>query len=263
MKISVVTVAYNAESTISHTVESFVRQTHANREMILVDGASSDKTLDVVRSFNCEKIRIFSERDKGIYDAMNKGLRLFSGEAVGFLNADDTFHGPDALAAIAHGLEDADIVYGDQLLVADHNQKQVKRIWKTGPFGKSGFRYGWAPPHPTFYVRSAVAQSLREFETKYTIAGDYDFIIRAMNLPGVRAKYVERFLIDYQLGGTSSNGWKATYTGNKECLEVRRERLGHGPVDIALFLRLWRRLIQLRNRPMRHFDHENFNPGGQ
>jgi glycosyltransferase len=246
MKISVVTAAYNAEKTIGYTIESFVRQTHEDREMIVVDGLSRDRTVEIVRSFNCDKIRIVSERDAGIYDAMNKGLRLFAGDAVGFLNADDCFHDEHAVAAIASALASTDIAYGNLLLVDNHLNKAVRRVWRTGRYGRAGFRLGWMPPHPTFYVRRAVVDSIGGFDRKYTIASDYDFMVRAMTVPGMRDAYVERFLVDYQLGGTSSNGLKAMYVGNLESLKVRREHLGHGALDAALFLRLARRFLQLK-----------------
>ena len=113
MKISVVTASFNSETTIGFAIESFLKQTHADKEMLVIDGVSRDRTLKIVESFATPDIRVFSEPDKGVYDAMNKGLHRFSGDAVGFLNSDDTFHDTDVLADIARGLADADIVYGD------------------------------------------------------------------------------------------------------------------------------------------------------
>src|SRR5436190_13803392 len=115
MKISVITVCRNSEATIAHTIESFLRQTHADREMVIVDGSSNDRTLQIVRSFDSPEIRIFSEPDNGIYDAMNKGLRLYQGDACGFLNSDDMFHDSAVLERISAGLSQADVVYGDVL----------------------------------------------------------------------------------------------------------------------------------------------------
>src|SRR6195952_5957804 len=113
MKISVVTASYNSEATIGFAIESFLRQDHPDKEMLVIDGASSDATVKIVESFGSDAIRVFSEKDKGVYDAMNKGFRLYQGDAVGFLNSDDTFHDSGALGDIAAALQDADIVYGD------------------------------------------------------------------------------------------------------------------------------------------------------
>src|ERR1043166_8351381 len=130
MKISVITVCRNSERTIAHTIKSFLAQTHADKEMVVVDGCSTDRTLDIVRSFDASSIRIFSEPDSGIYDAMNKGLRLYEGEACGFLNSDDMFHDATVLEQIAAGLSQADVVYGDVLFVKDQIDKRPVRIWR-------------------------------------------------------------------------------------------------------------------------------------
>ena len=128
MKISVATVSLNAEATIAYTIKSFLQQRYIDKELLVVDGASSDRTVDVARSFNSEQIRIVSERDNGLYDAMNKALTAFSGDAIGFLGADDTFHSPSALGHIAAALATNDIVYGSLHMVRDHLQKRIVRV---------------------------------------------------------------------------------------------------------------------------------------
>src|SRR4029079_2722127 len=134
MKISVITVCRNSEATIAHTIESFLEQTHANKEMVVVDGSSSDRTLQIVRSFDSPAIRISSEPDNGIYDAMNKGLRLYQGDACGFLNSDDMFHVSVVLKRFAAGLTQADVVYGDVLFVNNQMEKRPVRLWRAGNF---------------------------------------------------------------------------------------------------------------------------------
>ena len=158
MKISVVTVAYNSSATIGQTIESFLRQRYGDKELVIVDGGSTDEAVSIVRSFQDPLLRVISERDDGIYDAMNKGLGLFTGEAVGFLNSDDTFHTDTSLDLIAAGLEDADIVFGDLYMVTDHRSKRTVRTWKAGRFSRSAFRMGWIPPHAAFYVRRRIAR---------------------------------------------------------------------------------------------------------
>src|SRR3984893_12119332 len=153
MKISVITASYNSQATIGFTIESFLEQTHLDKEMLVIDGASSDSTLRIVESFGSDAIRVFSEKDKGVYDAMNKGFRLFQGDAIGFLNSDDTFHDSRALEDIAAAMQDSDIVYGDLNMVTDHRTKRLVRSWRGGIFKRHSFQHGWVAPHPNFYMR--------------------------------------------------------------------------------------------------------------
>ncbi len=246
MKISVVTVAFNSAATIGQTIESFLRQRYADKELVIIDGGSTDDTVSIVRSFQDPSLRVISEKDDGIYDAMNKGLGLFTGEAVGFLNSDDTFHADTSLELIAGGLKDADVVFGDLYMVTDHRSKRTVRTWKAGRFSRSAFRMGWIPPHATFYVRRRVAHAVGAFDLRYRIASDYDYMLRAMTIPDCRIKYVPRILVDYRWGGTSSGSIGNMIKGNLECLDSRRRHLKSGPIDAALFLRPVRRLFQLR-----------------
>lgn len=246
MRISVVTVCFNSQATIRDTIESFLAQTWADKEMLIVDGESTDGTLDIVRSYGSADIRIISERDQGVFDAMNKGLRHFGGIAVGFLNSDDTFHDAFALTAVAEALADADVAYGDLLMVTDHRSKEVVREWRAGAFGPRAFERGWQPPHPGFFVRRDIAVRTGEFDLSYRTASDYDWMLRALSLPGVRVQYVPRVLADFQMGGVSTRDWKATLRGTIETLRSRRRHLGAPPIDAAVFLRLVRRLGQIR-----------------
>ena len=246
MKISVVTVAYNSSATIGETVRSFLEQTHREKEMVVIDGASTDDTVATVEAFGSPDIRIFSEKDAGPYDAMNKGLARYTGDAVGILNSDDTFHGPDTLARIAEGLAEADIAYGDVDMVGDHITKTVMRAWKAGAYRRGIFRSGWMPPHPTFYARRAVIDRVKAFDTSYRIAADYDLMMRAMELTTFRVQYVPSVLVDFQLGGISSRNFRATVNSNLESLRARRANLGAPPIDAALFLRPLRKLLEIK-----------------
>lgn len=246
MKISVVTVAYNSAATIRQTIESFLWQRHSDKELLIIDGCSIDDTVSIARSFQSPAIRIVSEKDAGIYDAMNKGLRLFSGDAVGFLNSDDAFHSENSLGLIAQALEQSDIVFGDLDMVTDHESKRTMRSWKAGSFSRAAFQLGWAPPHATFYVRRHVAESVGQFDLRYGIASDYDFMLRTMMRSHVRIAYVPHVLVDYRLGGLSSRSLSNIVRGNLECLDARRRHLRSSRIDAALFLRPMRRLFQMR-----------------
>ena len=246
MKISVITASYNSEATIGFTIESFLEQSHPEKEMLVIDGASRDGTVKIVESFGSSAIRVFSDKDAGVYDAMNKGLRLFEGDVVGFLNSDDTFHDPDALAEIAAGMQKADVVYGDLNMVTDHHTKRIVRVWRGGTFKRYSFQLGWVPPHPTFYMRREVAEKVGEYDLSYVTTADYDYMLRALALNSFRVRYLPRVIADFQMGGISTRGLGVTIRGNLECLRSRREHLSAPPIDPAFFLRFARRLFQLR-----------------
>ncbi|MBW5435786.1 glycosyltransferase [Bradyrhizobium canariense] len=247
MKISVITASYNSEATIGATIESFLAQTHPDKEMLVVDGASKDATLKLVESFGSSEIRVISEPDKGVYDAMNKGLHLFKGDAIGFLNSDDTFHNDGALAAIAAALEQADVVYGDLDMVTDHQSKALVRAWRGGHYGRYSFQLGWVPPHPTFYMRRQVAEKVGDYDLSYVTTADYDYMLRALALNDYRIAYLPRVIADFQMGGISTSSWRVTLRGNLECLRSRRQHLNAPVVDAAFFLRFARRILQLRS----------------
>ena len=150
------------------------------------------------------------------------------------------------MARIAEGLADADIAYGDVDMVGDHTTKTVMRAWQAGTYRRGLFRTGWMPPHPTFYARRAVMDRVERFDTSYRIAADYDLMMRAMELTDFRVHYIPQVLVDFQLGGISSRDFRATVNSNLESLRARRANLGTPPVDLALFLRPLRKLLEIK-----------------
>jgi glycosyltransferase len=214
--------------------------------MIVVDGSSTDHTLDIVRSFASPLIRIFSEPDNGIYDAMNKGLRLYEGDACGFLNSDDVFHDAAVLEHIAAGLSGADVVYGDVLFVKDQIDKRPVRVWRAGPYRRGCFRYGWLPPHPTFYARRELVAAVGPFDLSYGLSSDYDYMLRAMEVRSPRVQYLPRILVDFMHGGSTTERPLRYITGNLLCLKSRRRHIRAPLVDLALFLKPLRKAHQFR-----------------
>jgi glycosyltransferase len=251
MKLSVVTVCLNAESTISYTIESFLNQRYPHKELLIIDGLSRDRTVDIARSFKSGDIHVLSEKDAGIYDAMNKGLRSFTGDAVGFLGADDAFHNQNTLSLLADGLAEADVVYGDLYVVTDQINKRIVRTYRPGPFHPRAFQRGWMPPHTTFYVRRQVVEKVGSFETRYKIGADYDYTLRVMALNNFRTEYIRHALIDFGLGGVSSKGMRSWLRQNLDCLDSRRRHLGGSLIDAAFFLKWARSFSQLHWRPRR------------
>ncbi|WP_306120547.1 MULTISPECIES: glycosyltransferase family 2 protein [unclassified Roseitalea] len=248
MKISVLTVCYNAEATIRHTLESFLAQDHRDKEMWVIDGASTDGTTATVGEYVGDRIRLLSEPDRGMYDALNKGLERFSGDAVGVLNADDTYHDDTILSRIAEALEDTDMVHGDLNYVDNHDTKTVTRRWRAEPRPETGFRSGWMPAHPTFYARRYVAEAVGAFDLTLPTSSDYDWMIRAIDVHGFSLATIDHVMVDMQLGGTSTASLRAHWANNWEVLRARRRWLDAGMVDYALIAKPARKIGQYVTR---------------
>lgn len=236
MKISVITVCRNSAATIAGTIQSFLSQTYPKKELWIIDGASTDQTLEIAKEFASPDIRIISEPDKGLYDAMNKGLRCYTGDAIGFLNADDMFHNESGLARIADGLQKAEAVHSGLVFVENHQTKRVVRTWRGEPFKRGAFQRGWLPPHPTFYIRRSLADKTGEFDLTYDNAADYDYMLRALELHADSSTYLPGPLVDFLVGGASS-GPKSVLLANLACLRSRQKHLGAPLLDLAFFLK--------------------------
>lgn len=223
MKISVITVAYNSAKTIADTLDSVAMQTHADIEHIVVDGASSDETLSMVRSHRNPGIRLFSEPDKGIYDAMNKGFALATGEVIGFLNSDDFYADASVLEKVAEVFRDETVEasFADLVYVSQDNRR-VMRYWKSRPFVKGDFARGWCPAHPTFYVRRSVMERLGMFDPTYKLAADMEFMMRYLEHGKVRAAYIPHVLVRMRLGGATNQSWKNIVQQNQEIFAALR-----------------------------------------
>jgi glycosyltransferase involved in cell wall biosynthesis len=223
-------------------------QDHPDKEVLVLDGASSDGTPALVARYAGDGVRLVCEPDRGMYDALNKALALYTGDAFGALNADDTFHDATALSRIAAALAGADMAHGDLDFVADHAGKRVLRRWRATPRPRRGFRSGWMPAHPTFYVRRHVAARVGPFDLGLRVAADYDWMLRAVELHGFRLAQVEGVLVDMRHGGASTASLRAHLRHNLEALAARRRWLGAPPLDAALVAKPARKLGQLLRR---------------
>ncbi len=229
MKISIITVAYNSARTIGDTLASVAGQTHYDIEHIVIDGASTDDTLAVVQSHGAHVRKTVSEPDGGIYDAMNKGLALASGDFVGFLNADDMLAAPTVIASIAAAASapSIDAACGDLVYVRQDRSDAVVRYWRCGEFSQSGLRHGWMPPHPTLYVRRSLLAELGGFDTRLRIAADYDFMLRCLKRPGMKVAYVPKVLVKMRLGGASNRSLQAMLRKSREDLfALKQNKVG-------------------------------------
>lgn len=224
MKISVITVCYNSTKTIGHTLHSVREQTYGNIEHIVVDGGSKDNTLEVVAAEGPHVAKLVSEKDNGIYDAMNKGIQLATGDVVGFLNADDFYKDPEVLAHVARVMqaEQLDALYGDVEFFRPGQQDSVARRYNSGRFTASRLGWGWMPAHPALFVRRALFERYGVFRTDYRIAGDFEFVARVFQHTDLRHRHLPEVLVRMQMGGISTSGWRATLQLNREMMRACR-----------------------------------------
>lgn len=229
MKISVVTAVFNNRETIGAAIDSALSQVDVEFELIVIDGGSTDGTLDVLRAYGDRLALLVSEPDRGMYDALNKGIQLATGDVVGFLHSDDLFADESVLTRIAaaFAVPDVGAVYGDLLYVSKDAPDVVVRYWKAGAFSQGRLGWGWMPPHPTFYVRRSIYQRLGVFDLRYRIAADYDTMLRFLGKGKIRADYIPEVLVKMRLGGASNRSFANIVRKSKEdYLALRRNDVG-------------------------------------
>lgn len=225
MRITVITVAFNAASTIADTLESVASQTYHHVEHVVVDGASTDGTMAVIERHGKHVARLVSEPDRGIYDAMNKGLRLATGEVIGFLNADDVYADPDVLARVSAIMEaeKLDALFGDADFVSPDRPDRPVRRYCSERFRPDRIAWGWMPAHPTLFLRRHVYERFGVFRTDYRIAGDFELVARIFHGGTLRYRHVPEVLVRMRTGGISTGGWRSTLQLNREVLRACRE----------------------------------------
>lgn len=223
--VSVVTVTHNAAATIEQTMRSVGEQDYRSIEHIVIDGASTDETLEIVARHAGPSVRIISEPDHGIYDAMNKGIRLSTGQVIGFLNADDVYAYPHVVADVVAAMQRdrVDAVFGDaEFFRADRPAQPVRR-YNSARFSPKRIAWGWMPAHPAMFLRREVFERYGPFRTDYRIAGDFEFIARAFWPGKLRYRHLPEVLVRMRTGGVSTGGWRNTILLNREVLRACRE----------------------------------------
>ena len=227
MKISLITACFNSEDVISHAMDSVFSQIYADVEYIVVDGGSTDGTVDVIKGYDSKfkgRMRWVSEIDQGFYDALNKGIRMATGDVVGILNADDFFCHDRVLDEVAKSFDDdIDAAYADIRFVKGNNLDEVTRYYSAKCWKPWMLRWGYMPPHPSFYCRREKFAELGFYKLDYKIAADYELLIRFLWKGGLRTRYINDALIDMRLGGLSTNGISSTITLNREIVRGNHE----------------------------------------
>ena len=207
LKVSIITVCYNAETTIERCILSVTSQQYANVQYIIIDGGSTDNTLNIIDKYKGDIDVVISEPDKGIYDAMNKGITLAKGDVIGMLNADDVFSDEHALSDIANTFANnkADILYADLNYLQPNGA--ILRKWVSGVYAPGSFNKGWMPPHPTFYCKKSLYEGFGNYSLEYGTAADYELMLRFMHKQKVNVFYLNRLLINMNVGGVSNNSY--------------------------------------------------------
>ncbi len=224
MKISIITVVYNNKETIENAIDSVLSQTYKNIEYIVVDAASTDKSIDIIKSYG-DKITIFiSERDSGIYDGLNKGISLATGDVIGFLNSDDILKDRFVIEKIAKAFQESgtDSVYGDLTYISKNDPTHTVRYWKSHQYNIKKLKMGWMPPHPTFYVKKNIYEKFGNFNTDLKISADYDLILRFLGNAKITTHYIPEILVKMRVGGESNKSIKNIIQKSREDLQAMR-----------------------------------------
>jgi glycosyltransferase involved in cell wall biosynthesis len=225
LKISIITVVWNNAKTIKDAIDSVLSQTYENIEYIVIDGASTDGTVEIVQSYGDKISKFVSEKDKGLYDAMNKGIWLATGDIVGILNSDDFYIDEFVIEKVVKEFrqKNVDSLFADLVFVKPENLEKVVRYYDSSYFTPEKFVYGWMPAHPTFFVKRWIYERYGFFNTTYTIAADYELLIRFLYKHLISYHYLQEPLVAMRLGGISTRNFKNTLLLNKEIIRACRE----------------------------------------
>jgi glycosyltransferase involved in cell wall biosynthesis len=244
MRVSIITVCFNSAATIADTIRSIQNQAYRDIEHIIIDGVSTDNTLEVIQSTNF-KGRIISEKDSGLYDAMNKGIRMATGDIVGILNSDDFYPDDDVIVDVVNHFskQPCDAVYADLDFINTSKPKKIVRKWRSGHYKYEKFNFGWMPPHPTFFVRKEVYENYGVFNTGLKSAADYELILRFLYVNKIKAVYLPRVLVHMRSGGVSNRSFSSRLKAHMEDYKAWRIN-GGSPHWYTMVLKPLRKVFQ-------------------
>lgn len=225
MKVSIITVVHNNASTIKNAIESVINQSYQNIEYIVVDGASTDGTIEIINNYKHLIAHFISEPDAGIYNAINKGIKLATGDIVGILNSDDFFCSKNIIEKVVNEFlkDNIDAVYGDVQFVNPNKENKIIRYYSSKRFKPSMFKYGFMPAHPSFYAKRSFFNDLGYYKETYKIGADFELLLRFLLKNNLKAKYLEMPFVTMRTGGVSNRSFKSNLLLNKEILQACRE----------------------------------------
>lgn len=250
LKLSIITVSYNSQDTIKDTINSVLDQTYLDIEYIIIDGNSTDETMNIVNSYGNKISKIISEKDNGIYDAMNKGVLNSSGDIIALLNSDDVYIDKNIVTSIMeifNNNSQIDILYGDILYVKNRNIDSVVRKWTSKKYFDNFFEFGNVPPHPTLFLKKSVYEEIGLFNTKYRLAADYDLMLRIFKANQFKSFYLNRFIVKMRLGGATNKSFKNILIQNCEIYNSWRDNRFNFPF-FTLPLKFINRIFQYFNK---------------
>ena len=244
MKVSIITATYNSAATIADTLKSLEGQTYPDIEYIIIDGASKDNTLDFIKQHSSRVTTMISEPDKGIYDALNKGINAATGDIVGFLHSDDLFAYPDAVKDIVATFKNSncEASYADLEYVSKDDTDKIIRLWKSGAYSRDKLKNGWMPPHPTFYMKRDLYKKHGLFDLNFNIAADYDALLRYLWTNKVKLSYVPKVVMKMRVGGASNRSLKNIIEKTKEDISALKNNNIFWPS--ALFIKNFSKIPQ-------------------
>jgi len=250
-KISIITVCFNSAITIRDAIESVLSQDYPNIEYIIVDGASKDGTMEVVREYEGKVDVLISGPDKGIYDAMNKGIRAVTGDVVGFLNSDDFYADDSVVSRLLQRMDEAgtDMVFADLEIVDAKNTERVVRYYDSSTFHTGRLRYGWMPAHTTLMVKRVLYETYGCFSLDYSIAADFEMIVRLFYSAGASYTYLPVAVIKMRTGGLSTRGLKSSWVLNREIVQACQTN-GIKTSLLQVMLKIPAKLLEYVRRPV-------------
>lgn len=224
MKISIITSVWNNKATLGDAIDSVLAQTYDNIEYIIVDGASTDGTVELIQSYGDKITKFVSEHDKGIYDGLNKGVALATGDIIGFLHSDDIYVDENTIAGVVETFQkhQSDSMYGDLVYVSKEDTSNVVRFWKSGDYAFEKLAKGWMPPHPTFFVKRECYTKYGAFDTTFRIAADYDFMLRVLGKHKISTAYLPKVIYKMRVGGASNKSIANIIKKSKEDIRALR-----------------------------------------
>ena len=251
IKVSIITPTFNSAKTISHNIDSIFSQNYKNWELIIMDNLSEDQTLKIINKYDKKKIKVFSEKDRGIFDAINKGIKIANGDIICILHSDDFYYNKSSLLNIVNTFNrfQVDAVYGNLIYVKKHNINKILRFWKSRQFQKGDFNKGWSPAHPSFIVKRSLYRTLGNYKINLGNSSDFELMYRFLEKHNVKNKYINKNLVTMRYGGASNRDICSILNQNLTVVKILNIKYNFIKIIIFICAKLTNRLMQFIKRP--------------
>ena len=251
LKISIITPTNNSAITISENLNSIFKQSYTNWELIIVDNLSTDRTLSIIKKKNKKKVKILSEKDNGIYDAINKGIKLASGDIISILHSDDFYYNSSVLLNVVNTFNQSkvDSVYGNLIYVKKHNINKILRFWRSRQFEKGDFYKGWSPAHPSFFVKKILYKKIGLYKINLGNSSDFELMYRYLEKHNIKSKYINKTFVTMRYGGSSNKSLFNIFNQNLTIINILN--IKYKPIKLITFMyaKIVNRLMQFIKRP--------------